>query len=81
MQVTHPSKDSVVTSDVVTVAGLTSPDASVSVNGILATPDSEGRFSVELLLSLMDNPLSIQVIATSIAGEQRSVVRTVIFVP
>lgn len=70
-----------VTSNVVTVAGLTSPDATVSVNGILAKPDPEGRFSIDLLLSLMDNPLSVEVIATSVAGEQRSVVRTVIFLP
>lgn len=70
-----------VTSNVVTVAGLTSPDATVSVNGILAKPDAQGRFSVDLLLSLVDNPLSIEVIATSVAGEQRSVVRTVILIP
>ena len=70
-----------VTSNVVTVSGLTSPDATVSVNGILAKPDAQGRFSVDLLLSLVDNPLSIEVIATSVAGEQRSVIRTVIFVP
>ena len=70
-----------VTSNVVTVSGLTSPDATVSVNGILAKPDGQGRFSVDLLLSLVDNPLSIEVIATSVAGEQRSVIRTVIFVP
>ena len=70
-----------VNSTVVTVAGLTSPDATVSVNGILAEPDPQGRFAVDLHLSLEDNPVSIEVIATSLAGEQRSVVRTVIYVP
>ena len=81
LEVTSPAQDTVATSPFIAVAGLTSPDATVSVNGILATPDAQGRFSVEVPLSLGDNPLSIEIIATSIAGEQRSVVRTVIFVP
>ena len=80
LEVTTPAEDTVVTSEFVTVAGLTSPDATVSVNGILALPDSQGRFAVDLPLSFEDNPLSIEVIATSISGEQRSVVRTVIFI-
>jgi hypothetical protein len=71
----------VVTSGSVKVAGLTSPDATVSVNGILVTPDSQGRFTIDLPISLQENPMSIEVIATSVAGERRSVVRTVIFIP
>ena len=81
LEVSTPPEDSMVSSEFVTVAGLTSPDATVSVNGILALPDTQGRFSVDLPLSLADNPLPIEVIATSISGEQRSVVRTIIFVP
>jgi|TARA_B100000315_G_scaffold101065_1_gene92875 hypothetical protein len=76
-----PAEDAVVNSDSVTVAGLTSPDATVSVNGVLVTPDVQGRFAIDLSMSLRDNPLSIEVIATSVAGERRSVVRTVIFIP
>jgi hypothetical protein len=81
LEVTSPAEDAVVNSDSVTVAGLTSPDAMVSVNGVLVTPDDQGRFTVDLPMSLQDNPLSIEVIATSVAGERRSVVRTVIFIP
>ena len=80
LEVTTPPEDTLVTSEFVTVSGLTSPDATVSVNGVLALPDSEGRFSVDLPLSSEENPLSIEIIATSISGEQRFVVRTVIFV-
>ena len=80
LEVTTPAEDTVVAGDVVTVAGLTSPDATVSVNGILALPDAQGRFSVDLPLSDQENPLPIEVIATAISGEQLSVVRTVIFV-
>ena len=70
-----------VDSDTVTVAGLTSPDATLSVNGFLLVPDTDGRFAIDLAMTPADNPLSIEVIATSLAGEKRSVVRTVIFVP
>lgn len=70
-----------VTSQTVTVAGLASPDATVSVNGILTAPDAQGRFSVDLLISQDDNPLLVEVIASSVAGEQQSVVRTVIYIP
>ena len=63
------------------MAGLTSPDATVSVNGNLVTPDIDGRFSFELTIPPEENPLVIEVIATSVAGEERSVIRTVIFVP
>ena len=81
LEVTSPLGDAVVTSGSVKVAGLTSPDATVSVNGILVTPDSQGRFTIDLPISLQENPMSIEVIATSVAGERRSVVRTVIFIP
>jgi hypothetical protein len=63
------------------VAGLTSPDATVSVNGVLVTPDIDGLFSTELTLTQDENPLLIEVIASSVAGEQESIIRTVIFVP
>ena len=80
LEVTSPPGDAVVTSDSVKVAGRSSPDATVSVNGVLVTPDSQGRFAIDLPMSPQENPLSIEVIATSVAGERRSVVRTVIFI-
>jgi hypothetical protein len=76
-----PAGDQVVASDTVTVAGATSPDATVSVNGILVTLDADGQFSIELTADPEDNPLPVEVIATSVAGEQLSLVRTVIFIP
>lgn len=64
-----------------TVSGVTSPDATVSVNSNLALPDADGLFSFDLTITPEENPLLVEVIATSVAGEQLSVVRTVIFVP
>ena len=71
----------VVGSDTISVVGITSPEATVSVNGNLVTPDATGTFAVDLTIMPWDNPLAIEVIATSLAGESRSLVRTVIFIP
>ncbi|MCH8831774.1 MAG: hypothetical protein IID00_03390 [Chloroflexi bacterium] len=81
LEVTFPPEDMVVDKDVITVTGISSPDATVSINGRLAIPNAEGHFSLELTISPDDNPLAIEVIATSVAGEELSLVRTVIFVP
>lgn len=81
LEVTSPRDNAVVSSPTITVAGLTSPDAAVSVNGRLVTPDPDGRFAADLSVTLADNPLPIEVIATSISGEQRWLVLTVIYIP
>lgn len=81
LDVTFPPKDMIVDSENITVTGIASPDATVSINGNLAIPDADGRFSLELIISPDENPLAIEVIATSVAGEELSLVRTVIFVP
>jgi hypothetical protein len=81
LDVIFPPEDLVVDTETITVTGIASPDATVSVNGNLAVPNAEGRFSLELTLSPDENPLAIEVIATSVAGEELTVVRTVIFVP
>jgi len=81
LDVTFPAEDMIVDSETITVTGIASPDATVSINGNLAIPDTEGRFSLELTISPDENPLAIEVIATSVAGEESSLVRTVIYVP
>ena len=81
LDVTFPPEDMIVDSETITVTGIASPDATVSINGNLAIPDADGRFSLELIVSPDENPLAIEVIATSVAGEELSLVRTVIFVP
>ena len=61
------------------VTGVTSPDATLSVNGRLVLTDPDGNFSVGLDLSEARNPLVIEVVATSIARETEALVRPVIF--
>ena len=65
--------------DRISVSGVASPDATLSVNGRLALPDAEGNFSVDVELSDTHNPMVIEVVATAITGETESQVRPVIF--
>ncbi|MCH8107954.1 MAG: hypothetical protein IIB30_06325 [Chloroflexi bacterium] len=81
LEVTFPSRDMVVDTSTITVTGITSPDATVSVNGYLAAPDVAGRFAVDVTIVPWENPLAIEIIATSLTGESRSLVRTVIYIP
>ena len=61
------------------VSGVTSPDATISVNGRLALPDHDGNFMVNLDRDTTSNPLIIEVVATSITGETESAILPVIF--
>jgi hypothetical protein len=79
LRLTSPQVNLVTSLGQISVTGVTSPDATLSVNGILTLPDPEGRFSVGLDISGGANPLVIEVVATSITGETESQVRPVIF--
>ena len=65
--------------DRVFVSGVTSPDATISVNGRLALPDHDGNFMVNLDRDTTSNPSIIEVVATSITGETESAILPVIF--
>jgi hypothetical protein len=79
LEVSSPRDNSIVRSAEIPVTGQTSPDATVSVNGQLADVDSSGSF--EALLALEEGPNLIEVIATDLAGDVRSQVWTVIYIP
>jgi len=78
LQLSSPEVNLITDLDQISVAGVTSPDASLSVNGRLVLPDVEGHFSVDLDLSGAPNPLTIEVVATSLTGETATEVRPVI---
>jgi len=65
--------------DRVFVSGVTSPDATISVNGRLALPDHDGNFMVNLDRDTTSNPSIIEVVVTSITGETESAILPVIF--
>jgi hypothetical protein len=77
LEIASPKNNAVATSDPIAVIGVTSPDAVISLNGQLLTPDTDGRFSTLLPITWPENSRPIEVIATSVSGEQRSAVITV----
>jgi len=78
--VTVPQDEVVVKDAILRVVGRTSPDAVVSVDGkIVRTVDIEGNFSA--LVSLVEGPNLLEVIATDYRGGQASQVLTVIYAP
>ena len=79
LRLSSPETNLVTELDRISVTGITAPDATLSVNGRLALPDTEGRFSVDVDLSGFIGPMVIEVVATSVAGETETLVRPVIF--
>jgi len=79
LRLSSPETNLVTDLDRTSVTGITAPDATLSVNGRLVFPDTEGRFSVDVDLSGVMGPMVIEVVATSIAGETETLVRPVIF--
>ena len=67
LQVTSPTADLKLSQGMVSVTGLTSPDAVVSVNGLTAAVDEEGNFSVENI-PLNQGPNLLQIIASDLSG-------------
>lgn len=79
LKLTSPETNLITDAKSVSVTGITSPDATLSVNGRLVLPNADGIFSTEFELSNLQNPLVVNVIATSIAGEYESIVRPVVY--
>ncbi|MDD5591265.1 MAG: hypothetical protein PHY18_04990, partial [Dehalococcoidales bacterium] len=66
-------------SPTVTVKGITSTDAVVSVNGQIVAVDTDGGFSEPVALDL--GPNLIEVLASDFYGNSASVLITVIYRP
>jgi hypothetical protein len=70
-----PEKGSTLLTDAVVVHGVTTPGATVTINGDLAAVDDEGRFQAEVGLSPGIN--QIEVVATDAVGNRQSTTLTV----
>ena len=77
LTVTSPQGESIVNTFETEVAGLTDPDAVVSVNGMLVDVDADGEFST--MVSLEEGPNSIEVIASDYEGHEASQILTIIY--
>ena len=64
---TSPQGDLKLSQGAVSVTGLTSPDAVVSVNGLIAAVDNEGNFSIENI-PLNEGPNLLEIIASDLSG-------------
>ena len=81
LQVSAPEDNTIVRSADILVTGRASPDATVSVSGQLAVVDPSGRFATARPLQLEEGPNLIEVIASDLAGDVRTLVLTVIYIP
>ncbi|MFC2034106.1 hypothetical protein ACFLTT_01695 [Chloroflexota bacterium] len=79
LTVSEPLNDSVVTSQTVTVRGVTNADAVVSVNGEIVSVDTSGSFNKPVTLEL--GPNLIEVLASDFYGNSATLTITVIYSP
>ncbi len=79
LTVAEPLNESVVTSQPLTVRGVTNTDAVVSVNGKIVSVDASGSFSESIALDV--GPNFIEVLASDFDGNSAAVTITVIYSP
>jgi len=77
LEVTEPQDESVVSTSEVTVKGVTTADAVVSVNGTLVDVDEDGKFST--VVSLEEGPNTIEVTASDFEDNEASKALYVIY--
>jgi hypothetical protein len=79
LSVTYPSRDITVDTEIVTVSGVTEPEAEVSVNDKEIVADSDGKFSVKL--TLVDGENYVTVVAVNSEGKTAEIERIVTYEP
>lgn len=73
------SDESIVRGDSIVARGQTSPDAIVSINGVIVPVDDNGHFEVPMMLD--PGPNVIEVVASDLDGNQVSTVLAVVSLP
>ena len=79
LKITNLPKESVVRTGTISISGLTTPDALVSVNGVLVNVDGDGAFKATV--SLQQEPNLIEIVASDFQGNKVSAVLTIIYIP
>ncbi len=77
LEVTEPQDESVVYTTQVVVKGTTNVDAVVTVNGVVADVDADGKFSVTVTLE--EGPNLIEVFASDFQYREASEILTVVY--
>lgn len=78
LTVTQPVDNSIFDTSTVEIQGMTTPGAVVSANSEFATADSQGNFSVAVLLD--EGPNIIEVFASDDSGNQANLTLTVSYI-
>ena len=79
LKITNLPKESVVRTGTISISGLTTPDALVSVNGVLVDVDGDGAFMATV--SLQQEPNLIEIVASDFQGNKVSAVLSIIYIP
>jgi len=83
LTVTAPQNESVLSSANIEVSGITTAGAvvSVSVDGTLAIADVDASGDFETMITLLEGPNFIEVVASDQQGNEESSTLTVIYIP
>ena len=73
------SENTVVRGDAIVASGLTSPDAVLSINGVIIPINDDGSF--EVTLALTEGPNLLEVVSSDLSGNQESRVLWVVALP
>jgi len=73
------SENTVVRGNAIVASGLTSPDAVLSINGVIIPINDDGSF--EVTLALTEGPNLLEVVSSDLYGNQESRVLWVVALP
>lgn len=79
LKITSPEDESIVQTSAVVISGETLPTAIVSVNGEEVNVKDDGTFSTTITLD--EGPNDIQIVASTLGGEETSAILMVAYVP
>ena len=79
LEITEPADESIVSQPTVTVRGLTTPDAIVSVGGQTIDVDAQGEFAV--VITLEPGPNIIEMVASNLEGMEESGLISLLYIP
>lgn len=73
------SENTIVRGDTIVASGLTSPDAVLSINGVIIPINDDGSF--EVTLALTEGPNLLEVVTSDLSGNQESRVLWIVALP
>ena len=79
LEVTEPEDETLLSNATIDVAGMTTPDAVVTINGEPIEVDAEGNFVMSVKLD--EGPNVLEIVGSDFSGERIEEILTVIYVP